>query len=375
MTVTFLEPGGDATLNVASGSGNGLWGMIVGVPTVATDFVHGNHLRSIQYGVNSSQKAVTPVGTLADTGSRISFYLNIKTYPNATFSFSRLQSSAGGALINLRITTTGILQLWNQTTAQIGTDGPTLATGSWYRISLAYTITSTTVNRFELFVDAVSAVSVTNATITATGTSQLALGDQETNTVVDFRTSDHYLDNSNSLIDTGDIWVTAKRPNANGTANNFTTQIGAGGSGYGSGHSPQVNERIISQTNGWSMVGAGAVVTEEYTVEDAGTGDMSITGKTIVDWHAWIDGNAAVGELASIIAGGTSSSYTCTAAARVVTLAKGSTIYPVGGTDVGMITDTSLTTVRLFECGVMIAFIGPPNPTGVSSNLLLMGTG
>ncbi|WP_323162301.1 hypothetical protein, partial [Pseudomonas fluorescens] len=80
------------------------------------------------------------------------------------------------------------------------------------------------------------------------------------------------VDDSSALTDPGNIWVAAKRPNANGTTNGFTTQIGSGGSGYGSGHSPQVNERALSTTNGWSMVGAGAAVTEEYNIESKSTG-------------------------------------------------------------------------------------------------------
>ena len=59
-------------------------------------------------------------------------------------------------------------------------------------------------------------------------------------------------------LDPGAILVTAKRPFTNGTTEDgFTTQIGASGSGYGSGHTPQVNERPLSQTNGWSVIGAG----------------------------------------------------------------------------------------------------------------------
>ena len=181
-------------------------------------------------------------------------------------------------IASVKITSTGVLQLWNRLNDnQIGSNGATLSTGQWYSITLAYTIISTSVNRFELFVNSVSTISVTNATLTSTGSTGVKIGNQNNNATLDFRTSDHYVDDSSSLTDTGDIWVTAKRPVSNGTTNGFSTQIGSGGSGYGSGHSPQVNERPLSTTNGWSMVGAGSAVTEEYNIEGKSVGDINIS--------------------------------------------------------------------------------------------------
>ncbi len=66
---------------------------------------------------------------------------------------------------------------------------------------------------------------------------------------------DIYVDNGSDLSDPGNVHVTAKRPGSNGLSNGFATQIGSGGSGFGSGHAPQVNERPLSNTNGWSSVG------------------------------------------------------------------------------------------------------------------------
>src|SRR6185436_9856514 len=126
------------------------------------------------------------------------------------------------------------------------------------------------------------------------------------------RSSDHYVDSSASLTDTGNIWVTAKRPNANGTTNGFTTQIGSGGSGYGTGHSPQVNERVLSTTNGWSMVGAGSAVTEEYNIESAAAGDIDISSANYVDVMGWVYASSLVNETASIIVNGVSSNISLT---------------------------------------------------------------
>ncbi len=218
-------------------------------------------------------------------------------------------------------------------------------------------MTSTTVNEFRLYKDHVSDISVSNATISFTSVASIRIGNKDSDATLDFRLSDIYCDDSSSASDIAtDVWVTAKRPNANGSANNFSTQIGAGGSGYGSGHSPQVNERALSTTNGWSMVGAGSAVTEEYSVEAAATGDIDISAATLIDYTGWVYASSLAGETASIIVGGTSSSIALSGSNLAFLAVKGSTSYPGGGTDIGIITDTSLTTVSLYECGLMFAY-------------------
>lgn len=369
MATKFLEPGGDADFLV--GTTNGFWSAISDAPAVATDFVHGGHIKSIKYRPGAAfDYCKTASGVLADSGSRLSVYLYFVAFSSSIGTPIALLDSAGSATkVSVRVTSGGIIQLWNGITAQIGTNGSTISTGVWYRISLAYTITSTTVNRFEVFVNGVSSISVTNGTLSGTGTSVLSVGNRTGASILDFRSSDHYIDNSSSLTDTGDIWVTAKRPVSNGTTNGFTTQIGAGGSGYGTGHSPQVNERALSTTNGWSMIGAGAAVTEEYNIEADHVGDIDITGATIVDYLGWVSTKALVAETGQIIVDGASTAISITTTAKLFTKIKGSSTYPAGtGADIGMQTDTSLTTVSLYECGVIVAYI-PSSGTNIQINI------
>lgn len=378
MATIFLEPGGDATFNAALTTAGGFWDTTGGTaPTIVTDFVHGNHQKSIKFLVSGTSGLRTAAGTLADAGGRISLYVYINTIPtNASETLFRLwKTGAAAIVVEVRMTqTTGVLKITNSNSGtQIGTDGATLSTGRWYRISLAYTITSTTVNRFELFVDGVSSISITNATITNTSSNFLEIG----NTVgsnADYRESDIYVDNSSALTDPGNIWVTAKRPNANGTTNGFTTQIGSGGSGYGTGHSPQVNERALSNTNGWSMVGAGSAVTEEYNIEAKETGDIDISTATIIDWMGWADMKALAGETVQIILSGANNAQAITSTETLYKKIKGSATYPAGtGADIGITTDTSLTTVSLYECGIVVAYI--PSSINTINNLSLLGVG
>lgn len=360
MATTFLEPGGDADFtNPAGNVAFRLWPLSNAGAAVATDFVHGSHLRSIQYITNANSFAQTDTNIISDSGSRISFYLYINALGSASSTFMVAFTAASAIVVRIRLTSAGVLQLF-EATSQLGSSGSTLTTGRWYRISLAYTITSTTINRFELFLNGISDISVTNATITNTASTMVRLGNLSANSTFDIRTSDHYIDDSNSLTDTGDIWVTAKRPNANGTTNGFTTQIGSGGSGYGSGHSPQVNERPASTSNGWSMVGAGAAVTEEYNIESRSTGDIDISTATIIDYMGWVSASSGVSETAQIIVNGVNSNISIGAGNNTYKAFASSSTYPAGtGSDIGIITATTLTTVNLYECGIIVAYIPP----------------
>lgn len=367
MATTFLEPGGDADFLV--GTTNGFWKSLEGTPAVATDFVHGTHVKSIKYRPTSTDVVHAPTGVLADAGSRINLWIYLVALPSSTSTlFTTLQSDNSTISITVRLTSAGIIQLWNSTTVQVGTNGPTLATGQWYRISLAYTITSTTVNRFELFVNGASAISATNITLTNISTSIFAVGNRSNNGTLDFRSSDHYIDNSSALTDPGNIWVTAKRPNANGTTNGFSTQIGSGGSGYGSGHSPQVNERPLNTANGWSMIGAGSAITEEYSIEGKATGDIDISLATIIDFLGWVSASALASETGQIIVAGANSNIALTSTITLFTKIAGSAVYPAGSTDIGIITSTTVTTVSLYEAGILVAFI-PLTAPSVSDSI------
>lgn len=368
MATTFLEPGGDATF--ALGRTNGLWTTNVsGSIAVATDFVHGNHTRSIKPPTTAATGYVaSPDGVVRDAGTRISIYIYLNALPTVSSQhiFGIENAGDGSVIGGVYISTGGVLQIWNSAPSQIGTNGSTLSTGIWYRISLAYTISSTTVNRFELFKDGISDISITNATLTNTISSDLVVGKIISTGTIDIRFSDIYVDNSSALTDPGNIWVTAKRPNANGTANQFTTQIGAGGSGYGTGHSPQVNERILSTTNGWSLSNT-TVQTEEYSIEGKSVGDIDISTATIIDFMGWISAkvdSTLNSPVHHIIVGGTSTVKTLTTAANVYMQIKGSSTYPIGGTDIGI--DAAFTTTphttSLFECGIVVAFIPGGTP-------------
>lgn len=372
MAIIFSDPGGDATFNLANTSSGGFYSSVGLV--ITTDIVHGDHIKSIRMAPSNTNVLRTPNNVISDSGSRTSTYLYIKTLGSGIVKFFSWSTNNGSAeVFKLKITTGGILQLFNGSNVQIGSNGATLSTGQWYRISVAYTIASTTVNRIELFVhdsngSSLTGISVTNATLAGTGTSTFSIGnDNSLDNLQDFRFSDIYIDDSSSLTDIArDVWITAKRPFSNGTLNEWTTQIGSGGSGYGSGHSSQVNERPVSTTNGWSFQDT-ILRTEEYTIEGASVGDINITGSQIIDFMGWVNAKVASNSTGNIILAGIATNINVTTSYNMFTKAAGSTIYPIGGTDIGMNTNTVNQLFSLADCGIMIAYIPGSAISGIST--------
>lgn len=365
MATTFLEAGTDATQDLTFYPNQAIGGS--GSVASASDQSH-TGARSLKLvTVANSHFLGSPDGACADAGTRLSFWVRFGSTPTTDMNFLSIWVTGfADQVLGLGLTTGGKLQLiHNDNAAQIGASGATtIAATTWTRITLSYVITTTTNWTAKVYVNGALEMTRSNADVTLgfTGSGQVGpmLDKSLTSGSLSALTvwyDDFYIDNGSDLADPGDIRVTAKRPFANGTTNGFTTQIGAGGSGYGSGHAPQVNEQPLSQTNGWSMIGAGSAVTEEYNIEGLTVGDVDPTGATIVDAMGWLFAKALASETGSLVLKGVSSNISLTSTATLFTKAAGSSTYPAGtGTDIGMITTTALTTVSLFELGVLIAF-------------------
>lgn len=370
---TFLEPGGDATYNVSVKGSGGLWdsGNSYGALALATDFVHGTHTNSAKSKSSSGAYGGTAAGTVSGTGGRVSGYFYLNAMPTANAGIIMTEGSNNNSpVIGVLVDSTGVLRArTGATTLLTGGTGATITTGIWYRISVAFTVTSTTVYTMKVYLNGVLTITVTNSTSLANASpSVVRFGDDVGSAAIDMRFSDCYVDNSSALVDiASDVWVTVKRPVSNGTTNGFTTQVGSGGSGYGSGHAPQVNERPASQTNGWSVVGAGSAATEEYNVEAVNVGDLNITGKTLLGVMGWATCKSVLAETVQLILNGTQTGFALSA--NTLSLAfttMTSPVYPAGtGSDIGLVSSTTATTVSLFECGIIIAY----NPTVAAAAL------
>ena len=326
----------------------------------------------VSSGAGNTQGGFRKAGIMADAGRRGSFSFIIDTIPTTIANIFLVTQVSGTNVLFIKLNTDGKLQFGGiGATAVNGTT--VLAINTRYRISFGYTITNTTTYRFDVYVDGVSQGSATAGTLTNTTSTRIYMGfSTAPGANINAWYADLYIDDGTDYADVGEIRVTPKLAFSNGTTNGFTTQIGAGGSGYGSGHAPQVNERPLSVTNGWSMVGAGSAVTEEYDIEGASVGDVDITGVNLVDYVGWIYASALASETAQLILNNVTGNISLTSTNTMFTQFAGSTTYPAGtGTDIGIITSTTLTTVSLFECGIMFAY----KPGSNTHNLTLLGAG
>ncbi len=368
-TVDFMDSGGDATED--TNSEKGFWGNGIGGTGLAVDCTVSEtgpcSLKFTDSTVNGDY--IEASGVLAPAGRRISAYVKFDSFPVSTHDFFYLTGSGNtGGILEVVITSTGQLQLdQNGTTIS---SGATLSTGTWYRIGISYKITSTTNYSATVYLNGTPTITYSQTT---TGPNNLvngtAVADFYVGLSTPFGTGDNtavehmddiYVDSGTDLSDPGDVHVTAKRPNANGAANGFLTQIGSGGSGYGSGHAPQVNERPLSTTNGWQT--ALNATTEEYTVEGAGVGDVNIPSNAgLISDQSWIylhstavctTGNA------KIVNNGVSTNITLPTSNAMLTNYASITTFPSGNTAVGITTcTTGAPTVQLFEAGIQVAYI------------------
>lgn len=357
-TTTFLEPGTDATQDFS------FWTTTAGNITSDTGQSHTGP-RSIKMFTSSPATTATMTsltGILSDAGTQISYYYMTSVIPAGAIVILQIRNSVPAAVISLQLNPSGnIVNAPNGATSATGST--VIAINTWYRICISYFVTNSTTYTCKIYINGVLDSTTNAGTLTNVGTDRIfpvcnaGLGINQSNWLDDVYVATGGA-SSGSQPDTGDIRVTAKRPFSNGTTNGYTTQIGSGGSGYGSGHAPQVNEKPLSTTNGWSMVGAGSAITEEYNIESSSVGDVNISGNALVDYIGWLYGSSLVGETAQIIVNGVSSNISLTNTNTMFVKGAGSTTYPAGtGTDIGEITATSLTTVSLYECGIIFAFL------------------
>lgn len=362
MAILLLDPGTDATGDLS------FWPVSSVVSgTIATDAAQ------FHTGLRSMKSAVTVAtgeayvrnasgdGLAAAAGRRHSFYLMVSTAsPSQASTIFRVFGSS--EMIRVELDTNGKLKFTGN--AVIKSSTTTLVANVWYHISFSYKTTTVSNWSARVWINDWVEISAdnTDGNLTAADADLFMFG-LFNSAVMSAWFDDVYIDDGALVNNPGNIIVVAKRPFANGTLNQFTTQIGVGGSGYGTGHAPQVNEVPVSATNGWSLSNT-AVQTEEYTIEDAATGDTDISRMTILGYGGWI--RALVNSVANtpvhhIILNGVATSKTMTTSAATYATNVSSTTYPSSGAAIGM--DAQYTTTphltSLLECGVIFALIAP----------------
>ncbi len=229
-------------------------------------------------GATQDYSTVSQANAVTDAGSRISFYIKFDAFLSGDGDIIELWDNTNANDVwNLL----GVSSSKNLNCGQ-STGSTVLNTGTWYKISVAYTISSAGVNQCKLYLNGNLEVTGSNDTNATTGSNYMRLGmlNNSGGANIVQHIDDVSVDNGSDLSDPGNILVTAKRPNANGANNQFTTEIGSGGSGYGTGHSSQVNERPLNTANGWRT--SSGSKSENYAIEGASTGDVDVSSATLV---------------------------------------------------------------------------------------------
>lgn len=341
-------------------------------------------LRSLKATANAggtsraAEARLLPTAAGLGVANRMSFGIFIDHFADgyadgttASDGISVFTNNGGTVCWQFTLDNNGNLRILDKNSASQATGSTVLLVNTFYRLTFTWNITDATHNTFKIFLSpagggaGVLEVTATNITID-TAVTQLFIGFQawnSTTNAANLYITDIYLDDSNAATDVGNLHVTAKRPFADGTKVEWTTQIGVGGSGYGSGHTPQVNERALSTTNGWSIQNA-ATQTEEYTIEGAAVGDADISAATIVDYMGWADLKVGSASTGNLIVGGVGVNKSITTSFAIYTTFKGSTTYPAGSTDIGADTNAVNQLFSLAECGIMFAYI--PATSGVT---------
>lgn len=324
--------------------------------TVATD-PDGKSSWKHDSGAGDATTGVEPTGAAA----RMSWYLYLVDLPTAT-------TTIGGNIdfnyLSLRITSAGVLQLWNGSSAQIGSNGSTLSTGVLYRLALCCDVTSGNLTAAKLFVNGVQDISVTGQSLSFArriGWLQPPGANKVLNT------SHYYLDNTTDLTDPGGtnaLKVTAKLPAAVNN-NNYDTTGGTGA----------VNERAISETN-YKQHADKAQQYQDYTLQTAAVGDKDISGAgiTLLARSAWMWAkNSKAGGLVNIVDNGSgTTNWSGSASYALYTLLTDSATYPSNAAGIGQLhPNAQPEDSYLAECGTMIAYT--ESAGGISANLT--GTG
>lgn len=367
-TPTFMESGTDATQDFNFYTSN--------VSCTSSTTVAETGPRSIKCTTDGSgnNANVQKNSVVSDAGTRISEYINLTDAP-VTNQMTFLQTVNAGTTVLFKLAikpSTNILNLENGPGTVLGSNGPAISTGIWYRIALVYTVTDTTHYSANVYVNGVLAISVTStgAGTALAGTTGVNLTTGWTSTAASnanktINVDDVYVDNGSDLTDPGDIHVTAKLPISDGASNPYTTNGSAAGTVCTSGtHCRYVNERPLNTSNFLSTTTNAS--RENFTIQSASAGDQSLTNTTIIGDSAWLYASVGTACTGSITNNGTDSNISLTTTNTLFTNLTSTSSYPSGNQAVGIVS-CNTSQLNFYEGGMLIAYTPYTNATSLSN--------
>lgn len=276
-SITFLEAGTDSTSDIKMFDGS------YNTPSSSTTQKHTGP-NSLKFDTTAGGVSTwIKTNTLTKAGTRIDMWYYLSWPGSANAELWAFTNSSDSNVAQLMIDTSGKLYFANGSGTLMGTAGThAVGASAWHRISVAYTVTDATHNEFRAWVDGTADATVTNGTMGGDANAiHLIFGE---NGVANWGSSkvtyvdDIYADNDTSLLDPGDIRVTAKLPNAENTTE-FNTAIGNARSATDYNN---VNERPLSETNGWEDAPAAATsTTATYTANSSWISPMGVVSANV----------------------------------------------------------------------------------------------
>lgn len=349
--IVFLDDGGEGAQNLNN------WA-VTGTVTSDTGQFHSG-TRAIKFDSTASNinAYVQKAAIMADAGRRVSFWFYVSAFPATSPHILSILTAGGSTVISVDLNSANHIGLETNTTNYNG--ATTLAINTWYHATFAYTVTSTTVNSFRIFLGASTTpeVTQTNITIGTTVGVDLRIGQvQVPGASKQMWIDDLYVDDGTTLDNPGDIRCTSKQPlgTSEGAGfNDWDTFVGttrATGSRY-----LNIAERPGSDTNGWQQA-ATTQAYEKYLIQAASAGDLDISSYTLVGWMAWIRAKtAASSSVASIVDNDANTTISTTTAITNYVHATTSATFPSGR--FGMRSTGTATDSFLYEVGVICAYI------------------
>lgn len=166
-----------------------------------------------------------------------------------------------------------------------------------------------------------------------------------------------FIDDGGDLATCGNKLSTAKLP-ATANENNWNTTGGTGA----------VNERPLSETN-FRQETRASQFRQSYTLEAADEGDVDISAESLIGYMGWAWAKKGSGTLEGIqlvvngqdFESGIGATLITTTPSLIRTAAV-SSAYPSNAAGIGMVSNNETADTFIYECGVVPAYEGPPNP-------------
>ena len=368
MARTFIESP-DAVNGATGDAVTWLWSVLTG--TVTYDTTVKNN------GAGSWEADSTAGNTVSDlrrdgviTGtSRVTGYFYYDSTPSATAAIIRAVDASANIGWQLRITTGNVLNIHGGSGGTLNKSGATtLSTATWYRISVGWTLSSTSSFTINVYLNGTLEIAATGADGTIEGASPTRIRFgwvTAPGASKNIYFQNIITDDGSGNDDIGNYYTTAKLPAADGTLVEFTTAIG----GAAGAHFDDVAERPGAEANGWSIA-TTLIKTEEYSIQGVAVGDVDLTGLTLLDFMGWVRAKISATSgtpVTNIILAGSASAITLTTSYATYLKMAGSTTYPVGLVDIGMNgLAASSRTFSLAECGIVFAY----NPTASGATVI-----